>query len=205
MKAFENNGDLALSYVIGEQFFPLLMRAKTDRQAASQVPQFALEIHSLAHMGAFRDFFKSRQAFYWAARATNPDMGPGHRTRAAQLLAGLAKSDPKQRMLKDFDAVMAVTRDEKFVTARHALQAAWKVGLAGKKHQVPVVDRMGKRFEECAAEKNCSLIRYDIEVGLRKLYDAAGDENIRKTALALIETEPDLKYRKKYARVWKRP
>ena len=131
------------------------------------------------------------------------DKDPHERARAAQLLAGLAKSDPKNRMLRDLDKVMAVTRDEKFVTARHALQNIWKVGLAGKKQQKLVVERLAGRFEECAAEKNCHLIRYDIAVDLRSLYDAVKDESIRQTALELIETEPDLKYRKKYAGAWR--
>ena len=131
------------------------------------------------------------------------DRDPHERARAAQFLNGLAKSDPKGRMLKDFDAVMGVTRDEKFVTARHALQSTWKVGLAGKKQQKLVLDRLAGRFGECAAEKNCSLIRYDIAVALRNLYDAVKDESIRTKALELIETELDLKYRKKYAGVWR--
>ena len=128
---------------------------------------------------------------------------PHWRARATQLLCGLAKSDPKGRMLKDFDAVMAVTRDEKFVTARHTLQAAWKVGLAGKKQQKLVVDRLAARFADCEKEKNCTLIRYDIMVDLRQLYDAVKDERIKTKALALMETEPDPKYRKKYGTQWR--
>jgi hypothetical protein len=57
------------------------------------------------------------------------------RAISAQLLSNLAKSDPKSRMLKDFDKLLAVTKDEKFVTARHCLQSLWKVGAAGKKQQ----------------------------------------------------------------------
>jgi hypothetical protein len=125
------------------------------------------------------------------------------RAIAAQLLCGLAKSDPQNRMLKDFDALMVVTRDERFVTARHCLQSLWKVGTAGKKQQKLVMDRLAGRFADCAAEKNCTLIRYDILQGLRSLYDQVKDEQIRLKALELIETEPDLKYRKKYSGVWK--
>src|SRR5688572_13647333 len=51
------------------------------------------------------------------------------RAISAQVLANLAKSDPENRMHKDFSALLAVTRDEKFVTARHTLQSLWKVGL----------------------------------------------------------------------------
>jgi hypothetical protein len=60
------------------------------------------------------------------------------------------------------------------------------------------------RFKECAAEKNCTLIRYDIVESLRKIYDETSDEKIRQRALDLIDTEDDLKYRKKYATLWKR-
>jgi len=40
-------------------------------------------------------------------------------------MSSLAKSDPK-RMLKELDTLFAVTRDERFVTARHSLQSLWK-------------------------------------------------------------------------------
>ncbi len=53
------------------------------------------------------------------------------RAIAAQVLCNLAKSDPENRMLRDFDALLAVTKDERFVTARHCLQSIWKVGAAG--------------------------------------------------------------------------
>jgi hypothetical protein len=121
----------------------------------------------------------------------------------AQCLCNLAKSDPDNRMQKDFSALMAVTKDERFVTARHCLQSIWKVGASGKEMQKTVVEAFAERFRDCAAEKNCTLIRYDILVGLKNLYDQVKDENIREKALELIETEEDLKYRKKYASIWK--
>jgi hypothetical protein len=106
-------------------------------------------------------------------------------------------------MLNDFDALLAVTRDERFVTARHCLQALWKVGAAGRPQQQKLVEGLTRRFQDCVAEKNCTLIRYDIIVDFRNLYDAINDETIRGQALALIETETDPKYRKKYATVWR--
>ena len=93
------------------------------------------------------------------------------RSIAAQLLCNLAKSDPERRILRDFDTLFAVTADPKFVTARHALQAIWRIGTVGKKHQSTVVDALAGRFSDCAAEKNCTLIRYDITQCLRRLYD----------------------------------
>jgi hypothetical protein len=106
-------------------------------------------------------------------------------------------------MLKDFDALLAVTRDERFVTAQHCLQALWKIGVVGKPQRKKLVDGLAARFRECTTEKNCTLIRYDISQSLRNVYDAVQDERVRAKALELIATEEDLKYRKKYASLWK--
>jgi hypothetical protein len=125
------------------------------------------------------------------------------RAIASQILANLAKSDPEKRMLRDFDALLAVTRDARFVTARHCMQSIWKVGAAGKEQQKMLVDGLERRFKECINEKNWSLIRYDIIQGLRDLYDEVQDEGVKEKALELIETEQDLKYRKKYAGLWR--
>jgi hypothetical protein len=125
------------------------------------------------------------------------------RAIAAQVLCNLVKSDPDGRILADFEALLAVTKDERFVTARHCMQSLWKIGLAGEAQQAMLVDGLTRRFHECAAEKNGSLIRHDIVVSLRTLYDAVHDERIRTTAQALVDSEEDLKYRKKYAGVWK--
>lgn len=126
------------------------------------------------------------------------------RSIAAQVLSNLAKSDPKQRMLKDLAALLRVTRDERFVTARHCLQSLWKVGAAGGPQRKALLKGLAARFEECASEKNCTLIRHDILVVLRRVYDLAGDEEIRATSERLMATEQDLKYRKKYAAAWGR-
>jgi hypothetical protein len=125
------------------------------------------------------------------------------RAIASQVLANLARSDPDNRMARDFDALLNVTRDERFVTARHCLQAIWKVGMAGAAQQQQVTDGLERRFHECRDEKNWSLIRYDIIQGLRNLYDHAQDEAIRAKALELIEAETDAKYKKKYASIWR--
>lgn len=126
------------------------------------------------------------------------------RAIAAQLLANLAKSDPKGRIFKDFDKLLNVTKDERFVTARHCLQTIWKVGLAGEKQMQLVMSGLEKRFMECVKEKNCTLIRYDIIVDFRNLYNAVKDEALKGKALELIEIEKDLKYKKKYAAVWRK-
>ena len=126
-----------------------------------------------------------------------------NRAIAAQILCNLAKSDPEHRILKDFDVLLSVTKDERFVTARHCMQSLWKVGAAGKGQQKKLVEGLASRFKECITEKNCTLIRYDIIRSLRNLYDTVKDEKLREKAFELIETEEDLKYRKKYAGVWR--
>jgi hypothetical protein len=125
------------------------------------------------------------------------------RAISSQLMANLGKSDPKGRMFNDFDKLLNVTKDEKFVTARHCLQNIWKVGLGGKNAQILVVQGLEKRFRECAKEKNGTLIRHDILIGLRNLYEATTSSEIREKALELIGLEEDAMYKKKYAGVWK--
>src|SRR5688572_32782171 len=127
-----------------------------------------------------------------------------NRAIAAQVLSNLAKSDPKNRILKDFDALLAVTKDERFVTARHCLQSLWKVGAAGNKQQKVYMDGLERRFKECITEKNGTLIRYDILQSMRNVYDVVKDEKIKQKALELIEAEEDLKYRKKYVSLWRK-
>ncbi len=126
-----------------------------------------------------------------------------NRAIAAQLLCNLAKSDPEERILSDLDKLLAVTKDERFVTARHCLQNLWKVGVAGPTQRARLLGELETRYFECLAEKNWSLIRFDIIQGLHHLYAAVGDEGVKSKALALIDREEDTKYRKKYAGVWK--
>ncbi len=100
------------------------------------------------------------------------------RASAAQVLSNLAKNDQK-RMLKDLDKLMAVTMDERFVTARHSVQSLWKVGATSKYLQNKVVDRLSKRFRDCTTEKNCTLIRYYIIQVYRRVCDQLHDEKIK--------------------------
>lgn len=124
------------------------------------------------------------------------------RAIAGQLLCNLALSDPEQRIRGDRPKLMAVTEDNKFVTARHVIQSLWRVGLP-----VPLrpflLDAVSDKFASCRSHKNHTLIRYDLVEGLKKLSEDTGDASIRPLALALIATEADAKYAKKYSRLWK--
>ncbi|WP_347551147.1 hypothetical protein ABFG93_04950 [Pseudalkalibacillus hwajinpoensis] len=125
------------------------------------------------------------------------------RSRCAQFLSHLAISDPKKRILNDFEALWDVTKDPKFVTARHSLQAIWRVGLAGVEQRKLVISYLVDRFLNCEDERNHTLIRADILQGLKHLYDEVKDEEIRKQAMNLIESLDDPKYIKKYRLIWK--
>lgn len=125
------------------------------------------------------------------------------RSRAAQFLANLAVSDPEKRMLNDFPKLWEVTKDPKFVTARHSLQSIWKVGLAGDEQQKLIINNFTDRFINCVNEKNYTLIRYDIIQGLRHLYDEVERGEIKQKALDLIAREEESKYQKKYAALWR--
>ncbi|RDW15777.1 hypothetical protein CWR48_18770 [Oceanobacillus arenosus] len=132
---------------------------------------------------------------------TSPDNHK--RSRYAQFLANLAISDPEKRMLTDFPTVWEVTKDKRTVTARHSLQAIWRIALAGKEQRDMVVNQLVNRFETNEGEKNYTLVRFDIIQDLRNLYDEIQEAGIKRIALDLIEKEADAKYQKKYAKVWK--
>jgi hypothetical protein len=125
------------------------------------------------------------------------------RSRAAQYLANLAKSDPDRRIMQDFPRLWEVTKDEKFVTARHSLQSIWKVGIAGNPQKEMVMEYMVDRFKNGTDEKNFTLIRNDILQNIRNLYDHYSDDTIKQTALDLIDMVDDKKYKKKYLAIWK--
>jgi hypothetical protein len=126
-----------------------------------------------------------------------------NRAIAAQLLCNLAKSDPDRRILGDFERLIEVTRDHRFVTARHCLQSLWKIGVVGDAQLDLLIRGLQTRFHECGDEKNSTLIRHDILRALREAYDTIGDMAIREVAQALIQTEDDPKYQAKYQGLWK--
>jgi hypothetical protein len=125
------------------------------------------------------------------------------RSIVGQLLCNLAKSDPKRRILKDTAVLIELTKDERFVTARHCLLSLWKIAIVGERQLKVIVDGLVQRFRECIAEKNCKLIRYDIQCVLKRIYEHFGDEELRSIAERLINEEEDPKYRKKYSTVWR--
>jgi hypothetical protein len=135
---------------------------------------------------------------------TLTDTDNRRRAIAAHVLENLAKSDPENRMAGVFPKLLHVTRDERFVTARHCMESLWKVAITGVANREMVVAGLALRFAECAAERNTTLIRYDITVVLRKIFDHTLDESVRAMSDQLIAAETDEKYRKKYAGVWKK-
>jgi hypothetical protein len=129
--------------------------------------------------------------------------GDNHqRSIAVQIMSNLAKSDHNQKMLEDFGFLVAVTKDKNFITAKHSLNCLWKIGIVNEKFKRMVVLDMDKRFQECISERNYYLIRYNITVILRKMYDHLLEENLKLQSLSLIGLERENKFRKKYLSVW---
>ena len=128
----------------------------------------------------------------------------GHkRASAAQILARLAISDPENRMRRDFVALAAVMKDEKTVTARHALQSIWRVGLAGPDRLALVLQALKGRFRECSSEKHASLVRTDVITSVGHLFRATGEPSIEAGAQSLIASEEDERARQKQRSSWK--
>ena len=125
------------------------------------------------------------------------------RSIAAQILANLAKSDRDSRILDDLDAIVDVTRDARSVTARHVMQAIWRVGVAGEAQRAALLVALERRYREAEHERHPTLVRFDIVKALRDLYDVVPDDDVRTLALGLIELEPDPRYRRKAAAVWR--
>ncbi len=125
------------------------------------------------------------------------------RAIAAQVVSNLAKSDSENRMLNDFEALLTVTKDEKFNAARHILQPMSKVGLAGKRQRQMVVDALVQRFNDCRTETSGSPVRSNILEGLHKPNGQTVAQEIKDKALASIDSEEDEKCRKKDVRLWK--
>ena len=138
-----------------------------------------------------------QHAIEWFKRCPNPSQS----LYSASLPMGPV-SDGSKRILGDFPKLFSVVKDERFVTARHALQSMWMVACVGGPYRKKVLESLNEWYFECVSHKNCTLIRYDIIESLRKIYDEVKDEKIPALAESLIEQELDSKYQKKYGTLW---
>jgi len=128
-----------------------------------------------------------------------------NRTRAiaGQMLSRLAPFADPGTVAGTLPRLVAATRDAQFVTGRHILQSLARVATARDPVPALLVDLLAARFRDCAAEKNATLIRFDIQTVLRTVHDRTDDDGIRLRALELAMLEADAKYRKKYIGCWR--
>jgi hypothetical protein len=126
------------------------------------------------------------------------------RSIGGQLYSHFASSDPEGRIWSLWDRWKAVAIDKMFVTARHTIQASPRFALAGAKHRTKILEYYAERFRSCVAEKNTTLIRYDLQVCLREVYDQQPDPVVATLARELIAEETDQKYQAKYKTAWKK-
>lgn len=140
---------------------------------------------------------------YWDILEELLIKGDNHqRSIAAQLLANLTKSDPDGRMLNTLPKLIEETKDNRFVSAHHTLQCLWNVGIGSTELEKRLLAGLKKRYEECENEKNASLIRFDIHVVLRKVYDHSKSHEIISVTNALIAEEKDSQHKRKFEKVW---
>jgi len=126
------------------------------------------------------------------------------RSIAGQALCGLAANASRKLVAQDTAAVIAVTRDERFVTARHVLLATWKLGLVDAKNRMRLLALLSERFEGSFKEKSGALVRTDIVAILRRLSDATGDAAVRSGAELLITTDRAPGRRQKLEQAWRK-
>jgi hypothetical protein len=122
---------------------------------------------------------------------------------AIRLLCNLVKSDTENRIQGSLNRLLAHTTDEKFIASRICLQSIWKIAAAKNQTREIIIDHLEKQFEKCLQEKHYNLIRQDIILSMRQLYDQRKDNRLLTRAEELIKNEKDEKYRKKYVNILK--
>jgi len=113
------------------------------------------------------------------------------------LLANLSKSDSEKRNLKITERLLSILDDEKFITARLAIQNAWKFAVSISEMEKNVLTALKTAYYESrhlAAHPN--LIRGDVILSLRNIYNFYKDEDILNEVKKMIEEENDLKTKK---------
>lgn len=124
------------------------------------------------------------------------------RAIAGQALCRLSPSVSPGLVIGDLDKLVAATRDERFVTARHILSSLWMVGLKDDVRQ-PLARALVARARATAAEKNAALVRHDVVACLRTLYGETQDPAIRTVAVGLVEAETDTRTAAKMTKLWR--
>jgi hypothetical protein len=107
-------------------------------------------------------------------------------TRVGQLLAGRESPDRKVG-----------------VTARHALQSIWRVGLAGPDRVELVLEALTKRFREGSSDKHPALVRTDVVASLGNLFRSTGDPRVVARVEKLLATERGEAARSRQRAAWK--
>lgn len=125
------------------------------------------------------------------------------RSIGGQLFSHFAASDHEGRVWALWEQWTKVASDKMFVTARHTVQASPRFALGGPRHRDHLIAYYEQRFRSCADEKNTTLIRYDLQVCLRAVYDQRPDPTLVTRGQTLIAEEPDPKYQTKYKTAWK--
>lgn len=133
---------------------------------------------------------------------TSPD---NHlRSLAGQAFCRLALSDPEGRFAQDLEALLTLTCDSRFVTARHVIQSLWRIGLGGELHRKLLLTVVRRRWSLTMAEKNSNLVQSDLIGVLGTLYSRGSNRELENLAQELINSITDSVQHKKLLAAWKK-
>jgi hypothetical protein len=131
-------------------------------------------------------------------------VSPNNHSRSigGQLVSHFAAVDTEGRVFNLWDRWKSVAADKMFVTGRHTLQASPRMARGGAEYRHRLLAYYDERFGSCVNEKNAALIRYDLHVCLREVYDQKPETALLETARRWQALEPDPKYQVKNKKVW---
>jgi hypothetical protein len=126
------------------------------------------------------------------------------RTIGFILLVNLSKSDKEGRIVDLLMDLLEFTDDEKFITARQAIQNIWKIPAGHVELEMKVIQHLENAWlENVHLVTHGNLIKQDIIVSLNTIYKANGKGAIKELITKLINQETDDKFIKKLKQLTK--
>lgn len=118
------------------------------------------------------------------------------------LLANLSKSDTDHRIEGILEDLLKFTDDEKFITARQAIQNFWKIAITSATLQVKITKHLENAWaENIHLKTHANLIKQDIVSSLWNIYKITKNKEIENILNALIESETDDVFIKKLKKI----
>jgi hypothetical protein len=119
------------------------------------------------------------------------------RSIGIMLLCNLAKSDSTDTFENLLPKIKKHISDEKFITSRQCIQNIWKIAICKEREKTNIVTALTEYFVKCKTINHSNLLRQDIIGALINISNYYKDETLSKKVDKLIESEEDLKNKKK--------